>query len=180
MAATFGDNVLAEHRCLKPFTGQVDLNQDKNKTDATNSENATCTGDSVPDINSRLEVRNSEYKERENKTGEICNETDSNILNAIRKLSELRDEFLEILENSVRTRVCNIPDSSNESSVDKLKNAEFKQSNLLTHQEPKVGILFWWYRFSCSCGVGAQVRRRLEIFFISLLQMAFHIVMTIL
>lgn len=142
MAATFGDNVLAEHRCLKPFTDQVDLNQDKNKTDATNSENATYTGDSVPDINSRLEVRNSEYKERENKTGEICNETDSNILNAIRKLSELRDEFLEVLENSVRTRVCNIPDSSNESSVDKLKNAEFKQSNLLTHQEPKVGILF--------------------------------------
>lgn len=142
MAAAFGDSVLAEHRCLKPFTGQVDLNQHENKTDTTKYESATYTGDNVPDINSRLKVCNLGYKESENKMNEICNETDSNTLNAIRKLTELRDEFLKILENSVRTRVCNIPDSSKESNVDKMKNAEFKQSNLLAHHQPKVGILF--------------------------------------
>ena len=142
MAASFGDSVLAEHRCLKPFTGQVDLNQHGNKTDTTKCESVTNTGDSIPDINSRLKVCNLEYKESENKMSEICNETDSNTLNVIRKLTELRDEFLKILENSVRTRVSNFPDSLKESSTDKLKNAEFKQSNLLTHHQPKVGILF--------------------------------------
>ena len=142
MAAAFGDTVLAEHRCLKPIMGQFDLNQHGNKSDTTKCKSAAYTGDSIPGTSSRLKVCNLDYKESENKMDKICNETDSNTLNAIKKLTELRDEFLKILENSVRTRVCNIPDSSKESSVDKLKNTEFKQSNLGPHQKPKVGILF--------------------------------------